>query len=225
LQILWARCHKNKTAIEASLRKKPYSPLVSELNPYMWEKFHRAAKTMPQSGSWDTESGSSNPVYLDVCGCRSNALREYVSDIVAFSPLDDYERIFDDDGRYTHDLNYWDYIYVNVPDFDPEDPEFRELRRVYQGAKFYCLGWVLEVLGRFQLITSDNLVYGIRASVRRKPAELFEAVDEILTILKAELEAEKEILAISGGDLEGVVADDLDIEAYLKKALLAWIGL
>ena len=46
-----------------------------------------------------------------------------------------------------------------------------------------------------------------------------------MEILKAELEVEKELLHTSGGDLEGVVADDCDIEAYVKKALLAWIGL
>ena len=77
LQLLCKKCHSNKTQEEAANRGLPFHPLESQLSPHLWQYFHKVPKPLPRSGSW-TQTGPGPIACLDVRGCRSNALFEYV---------------------------------------------------------------------------------------------------------------------------------------------------
>ena len=73
---------------------------------------------------------------------------------------------------------------MNVPDIDVTDPQTAELYFPYSGARAYCLGAVDYML-RCGVITTDNIVYGVRASRLLEPAKLgqaFQTVEEAIRI-------------------------------------------
>ena len=109
---------------------------------------------------------------------------EYRWGLPTFSPLDDWEEFLDEDGVPVRPLDSYAFFYVNVPDVDLSDPETADLYFPYSGARSYCLGAVDYML-RCGIVTTDNIVYGVRASRLLEPEKLataFETVEEAVKI-------------------------------------------
>ena len=124
---------------------------------------------------------------------------------------------------------------MNVPECDiANNPAEADQFFPYSGPCFYPIGTVVYML-RAEIITSDNLCYGLRGSVRRKPSEL-KAVFETLKkaadpILQEELEQFQELKTQCELAGEEVPKDPLfikdadDIKRFHKLVVLSWIGL
>jgi hypothetical protein len=66
-------------------------------------------------------------------------------------------------------LDDYDYLYVDIPEVNLEDPEEAAAFFPWTGRRAYCLGAVVYMLQQ-GLICNDNIVYGIRASRRLEPS-------------------------------------------------------
>jgi len=131
-----------------------------------------------------------------------------------FSPLDDYERVMDEDDVMIHPLDYFDYYYVHVPDVDLTNPDEADAAFPWSGSRNYCLDAVKYML-EVGAITKDNLVYGLRAS-RRLPTEtLAMGFDVVRAAMREAVLPEVE---------EGLIGQE-EAEGVEKRAILSVIGL
>ena len=217
LQALCRECHESKTELEELARGDLFHPLESQLSPHLYKMFHKAPKPMERSGSWNIPASQlafTEVRCLDVVGCRVRALLENSVGMPTFSPLDEYERVMDEDDVMIHPLDYFDYYYVHVPDVDLTDPEQADAAFPWTGSRNYCLDAVKYML-TVGAISKDNLVYGIKASRRLPTATLAAAFEVVRAAMWDAMLPEIE---------EGLIFEE-EAQGIMKRAILSWIGL
>ena len=185
----------------------------------MYETFCKMPKPMELSGRWANPKWGDNAKYvrvtiMDVVSCRTNALLEYQWGLPTFSPLDDWEAFHDEDGAPARPLDDYAFLYVNVPDVDLGEQQTADQYFPYTGARSYCVGAVDYML-RGGIITTDNVVYGVRASRLLEPVKLAEAFE---TIQKAAETGLKDEWSDQPEDREMLLKD------FVKLLRLSWIG-
>ena len=215
LQILCKECHATKTEREENSNGNThFHTLESQLSPHLVEVFHESAKPMQFTGAWNQLSKDADYCNcLDVVGCRSNAIFEYEHGLPIFSPLDQVERIMDEEGFMVRELKDYAVIYVNCPDVDLEDKAQAEAAFPWTGSRWYVLGAVLYML-QTGCITTDNLLYGIRPARRLNPSILKETFVCIHEVMDKAMENHLDDEEISA-----------DLAGLKKRAILSTIGL
>ena len=154
---------------------------------------------------WASYGEATRARCMDATSCRVNALLEYPLGLPTFSPLDEIERVLDEEGFFTCPLDDWDYIYVDCPEVDLNDPVAARAAFPWSGSRFYAYAAVKYML-QIHAITCDNLVYGIKASRRLDPKILGGAFDKVR-------ECFREAMAEENLDEEGLTfAQDLHLE-------------